>query len=71
MGRARHGLLVTAVDSDSGDDAALPSPFVAELAQYVTADAAESAAPVVAPPVLAQAAVVGGCVRWYVPRPAP
>ena len=32
MGRARSRLLVTAVDSDAGDEAALPSPFVAEFA---------------------------------------
>ena len=32
MGRARSRLLVTAVDGDAGDEAALPSPFVAELA---------------------------------------
>jgi superfamily I DNA/RNA helicase/RecB family exonuclease len=60
MGRARHGLLITAVDSDAGDDATLPSPFVAELAEYVTDDgAAPPAVPAVAPPVLAPAAVVG------------
>lgn len=62
MGRARRRLLITAVDSDSGDDAALPSPFVAELAGYTsTADPVDVAAvqPVVAPPVLSPAAVVG------------
>jgi superfamily I DNA/RNA helicase/RecB family exonuclease len=58
MGRARRGLLITAVDSDAGDDAALPSPFVAELAAHASADA-QPAAPAVAPPVLAPAAVVG------------
>ncbi|WP_179467438.1 ATP-dependent DNA helicase [Mycolicibacterium vinylchloridicum] len=58
MGRARRGLLITAVDSDAGDDAALPSPFVAELAEYATADV-QPAVPAVAPPVLAPAAVVG------------
>ncbi len=36
MGRARSRLLVTAVDSECGDDAMLPSPFVAELAQLAT-----------------------------------
>jgi superfamily I DNA/RNA helicase/RecB family exonuclease len=58
MGRARRGLLITAVDSDDGDDAALPSPFVAELAAHASADV-QPAAPAVAPPVLAPAAVVG------------
>ncbi len=32
MGRARSRLLVTAVDSDNGDDAMLPSSFCYELA---------------------------------------
>ena len=32
MGRARSRLLVTAVDSECGDDATLPSPFFDELA---------------------------------------
>lgn len=60
MGRARRRLLVTAVDSDSGDDAALPSPFVAELARWVTDPLpSEPLAPVAAPPVLSPAAVVG------------
>lgn len=62
MGRARRRLLITAVDSDAGDDAALPSPFVAELAGYATTDGAgdqAAAAPVIAPPVLSPAAVVG------------
>lgn len=58
MGRARRGLLVTAVDSDAGDGASLPSPFVAEIAGYTSADV-QPAAPAVAPPVLAPAAVVG------------
>ncbi|KAA0102579.1 ATP-dependent DNA helicase [Mycolicibacterium sp. P1-5] len=59
MGRARRSLLITAVDSDAGDDAALPSPFVTELTEYACADVDRSAQPVVAPPVLAPAAVVG------------
>ncbi|OYN75631.1 ATP-dependent helicase [Mycolicibacterium sphagni] len=58
MGRARRGLLITAVDSEAGDDTALPSPFVAELAEYTTGEAA-APQPAVAPPVLAPAAVVG------------
>lgn len=58
MGRARRRLLVTAVDSDGGDDAAVPS-FVAELARWATAPVAEFAAPLQAPPVLSPAAVVG------------
>ena len=36
MGRARSRLLVTAVDSDNGDDAMLPSPFCDELAALAT-----------------------------------
>ncbi|WP_167105041.1 ATP-dependent DNA helicase [Mycobacterium sp. DL592] len=60
MGRARRELLVTAVDSDDGDDAALPSPFVAEIGQWATTDATiTTAPPVAAPPVLSPAAVVG------------
>ena len=58
MGRARSRLLITAVDSDTGDEAALPSPFVAEIAEWVTEDA-EPTRPVVAPPVLTAPAVVG------------
>lgn len=60
MGRARRALLVTAVDSEEGDDAALPSPFVDEIAQWSTEEGAVPAvAPVSAPPVLSPAAVVG------------
>ncbi|GAY17999.1 ATP-dependent DNA helicase [Mycobacterium sp. shizuoka-1] len=59
MGRARRGLVITAVDSDAGDEAALPSPFVAELAELTTGAADQPAAPAAAPPVLAPAAVVG------------
>ena len=36
MGRARRRLLVTAVDSDSGDDSMLPSPFHHELCRLAT-----------------------------------
>ncbi|WP_131823543.1 PD-(D/E)XK nuclease family protein, partial [Mycobacterium talmoniae] len=58
MGRARHRLLVTAVDGEAAGGDEIPSGFVAELAHWDTgADGA--AAPVVAPPVLAAAAVVG------------
>lgn len=60
MGRARRRLLVTAVDNDGGDDAALPSPFIAELARWAADPAAtEPPVPVHAPPVLSPAAVVG------------
>ncbi len=59
MGRARRRLLVTAVDSDGGDDAALPSPFMAELARWGNAPVAEPTTPVQAPPVLSPAAVIG------------
>ena len=44
---------------DAGDEAALPSPFVAEIAEWTTGDAPAPAQPVVAPPVLTPAAVVG------------
>lgn len=60
MGRARRRLLVTAVDSEGGDDAALPSPFIAELRHWATdLTATDPTAPVQAPPVLSPAAVVG------------
>ena len=36
MGRARSRLLVTAVDSESGDESMLPSPFCHELAALAT-----------------------------------
>ncbi|MGV0715230.1 ATP-dependent DNA helicase [Mycolicibacterium sp. XJ662] len=59
MGRARDRLLVTAVDSDTGDDSTLPSSFFHELATM--ADDADPAAftPVKAPRVLTPAALVG------------
>jgi superfamily I DNA/RNA helicase/RecB family exonuclease len=59
MGRARSRLLITAVDSDTGDEACLPSPFVAELARLAGGSAEEPPRPVAAPPVLSTAAVAG------------
>lgn len=63
MGRARHRLLVTAVDGDAdggGGENGLPSAFFFELARLVD-DNREPAAtqPVSAPRVLSAAAVVG------------
>lgn len=59
MGRARSRLLVTAVDSDCGDSALLPSSFCHELAALATEPTAEPAVPIRAPRVLAPAALVG------------
>ncbi len=69
MGRARRRLLITAVDSDTGDEALLPSPFVSELARFDTGGAEPARSdtggaqpqirPVPAPPLLSPAAVVG------------
>ena len=59
MGRARTRLLVTAVDSDSGDDAMLPSPFCYELARLATDPDTDVDTPISAPRVLAPAALVG------------
>lgn len=59
MGRARSSLLVTAVDSDSGDAAMLPSAFCHELQATATDGAPEQAAPIRAPRVLAPSALVG------------
>ncbi|QNJ95137.1 ATP-dependent helicase [Mycolicibacterium fluoranthenivorans] len=59
MGRARTRLLVTAVDSDTGDAAMLPSPFCAELADLATDAQVCDPAPVVAPRILTPAALVG------------
>ncbi len=63
MGRARRRLLVTAVDSDtggSGGEAALPSAFFSEIAQWTDGDGdPEVVQPVSAPRVLSAAAVVG------------
>ena len=59
MGRARSRLLVTAVDSEDGDDAMLPSLLHCELAGLATDTGTHTAEPVLAPRVLATAAVVG------------
>ena len=59
MGRARGRLLVTAVDSDSGDDSMLPSPFCDELAELATDPDPEPGARIAAPRVLAPTALVG------------
>ncbi|OBJ23763.1 ATP-dependent helicase [Mycobacterium colombiense] len=63
MGRARRRLLVTAVDSDTGGtgvEAALPSVFFAEIAQWADDDADSACVqPVSAPRVLSAAALVG------------
>jgi RecB family exonuclease len=58
MGRARNRLLITAVDSDAGEDATLPSVFFHELVQYAD-DPDTAAVPAVAPAILAPAALVG------------
>jgi len=63
MGRARRRLLVTAIDSDTGgtgEEAALPSSFFFEIAQWDTGGGdPELLAPVCAPRVLSAAALVG------------
>ncbi|RAV07008.1 ATP-dependent helicase [Mycolicibacterium sp. GF69] len=60
MGRARSRLLVTAVDSDSGDESMLPSAFCYELAALADdTTVPDSTTPVSAPRVLVPAAVVG------------
>lgn len=63
MGRARHRLMITAVDGEGDGGAAeeqLPSEFHAELAACVTGDDGPAPAPpVAAPPVLSAAGVVG------------
>jgi superfamily I DNA/RNA helicase/RecB family exonuclease len=61
MGRARTRLLVTAVDGEASDgrEAALPSPFFSEIAQWATGSADAALQPVTAPRVLSAAAVVG------------
>ncbi len=63
MGRARRRLLVTAIDSDTGSDgqeAALPSAFFFEIAQWASGGEDPVAAqPVSAPRVLSAAALVG------------
>lgn len=57
MGRARTRLLVTAVDSDAGDESLLPSPFCTELAELATEPVPQP--PLIAPRVLAPSALVG------------
>lgn len=59
VGRARRSLLVTAVDSECGDDAMLPSPFHVELGQFATDTDTHTAEPALAPRVLAPAPLVG------------
>ncbi|OMB85026.1 ATP-dependent helicase [Mycolicibacterium conceptionense] len=57
MGRARTRLLVTAVDSDGGDESLLPSLFCTELAEVATEYV--PLPPLAAPRVLLPSAVVG------------
>ncbi|MEE2853737.1 MAG: ATP-dependent DNA helicase [Actinomycetota bacterium] len=60
LGRARRRLLVTAVDSETGGaglEAALPSVFFTEIAQWADDDA--DSEPVSAPRVLSASALVG------------
>jgi len=60
MGRARQRLLITAVDSDAGDESTLPSVFVPELARLASGHTDTAVVvPVQAPPVLSPASVVG------------
>lgn len=59
MGRARSRLLITAVDSDTGDEAMLPSAFCDELAAIAGDDDLDIATPVSAPRVLTSSALVG------------
>ncbi|WP_163686731.1 ATP-dependent DNA helicase [Mycolicibacterium gadium] len=59
IGRTRNRLLVTAVDSDCGDESMLPSPFCYELTSLVTDPDPEPPIPVHAPKVLAPTALVG------------
>ncbi len=59
MGRAGDRVLVTAVDSEHGDDSMLPSSFCYELAALGTDSEPEDYAPISAPRVLAPQALVG------------
>ena len=61
MGRARRRLIVTAVDGEANgdDEASMPSPFFAEIAQWSTGSADTAPQPVTAPRVLSATAVVG------------
>ncbi|MUL46914.1 ATP-dependent helicase [Mycobacterium sp. CBMA293] len=60
LGRARNRVLVTAVDSDNGDEALLPSTFCDELAALAGGtDADKDEPPVHAPAVLSPSALVG------------
>ena len=59
MGRARSRLLVTAVDSDCGEESILPSPFCYELAALATNPDPDPPEPIQAPRVLAPPAMVG------------
>jgi superfamily I DNA/RNA helicase/RecB family exonuclease len=72
MGRARRRLLVTALDSDTGDSegAALPSAFFYEIAQWADPDGDPAAVqPISAPRVLSAASLVGR-LRGVVCAPA-
>ena len=61
MGRARRRLIVTAVDGEANgdDEASMPSPFFAEIAQWSTGSGDAASQPVTAPRVLSATAVVG------------
>ena len=59
MGRARSRLLVTAVDSDDGDESMLPSPFCYELSALANDPDPDTPEPIHAPRVLSSPALVG------------
>ena len=59
LGRARRKVLITAVDSDTGDEALLPSPFCEELVAVATDHGDPAPAPLAAPTVLSPSALVG------------
>ncbi|MEB3048901.1 ATP-dependent DNA helicase [Mycolicibacter sp. MYC123] len=59
MGRARRSLMVTAVDGEAGGDEQIPSEFLTELLGCTTGERAVRVPPVVAPPVLSAAGLVG------------